>query len=150
MNQRNKVINLAIQKFLNLLADHSQDEFCNYLYLELTLGDNIIDSSLLECLVSEVLEDNGSFKTKDGIHCTMDDLIKQIISYINLSLQTTLVNWEDEIIEKYGEFAYDYGIEWYLQQALFGKNTFNRYSNGSREMVRKYFLKPSRSKYISL
>jgi len=148
VDKRDLVINQGEEILLNKLKDHIENEFCNYVYLELTLGEGIEDY-YINCIKNEMLTVNGAFKIKklkkDGkkVHHSMDDLLNLLIYFLSISLgKRALANRAKEIVEKYGSTVYLEGMEYYLKETLLGikSDYFDKLRNDFEKMIEEYIL----------
>jgi len=150
VDKRDLVLNQAKEILLNMLKDHADNEFCNYVYLELTLGEDI-EQCYINRIKNDILRVDGAFKIKKneprnrkGGRYSMDDLLDSLIHYLSIGLRDkVLVNRAEEIIGKYGTIVYLDGIERCLKETLLGmkERYFNKYYNDFEKMIEEYILR---------
>lgn len=149
-DKRDLVLNQAEELLLNMLKNHIDNEFCNYVYLELTLGGGIGESSAY-CVKKEMLRVDGAFKVKkrklknrNSEQYSMEDLMECLIHYLGVTLRTeALADRAEEIIKKYGTTTYFDGIDYYLKETLLGikAKCFDKHYNDFEEMIEEYILR---------
>lgn len=148
IDKRDLVLNQAEEILLNMLKDHMDNEFCNYVYLELTLGAGI-EQHRINYIKQNLLRADGTLKVKKNKNgkneCySMDDLLESLINYLSTSLrERTLADREEEIIKKYGNTAYLRGIRYYLKEILLGIKSYysDKLHNDVEKIIEEYILR---------
>ena len=146
VDKRDIVINQAQEILLNLLKEHIEDELCNYLYFELTLGECIA-----ECYINHIkknlLKTDGTFKVKKfrtdktKERYSMDNLLDCLIEILNNSFWTRKVSDRlEEIGKKYGYSICLEGIGYYLRKVLLNVEEKNVCYNNLKKMIDEYIL----------
>jgi len=149
-DKRDLVMNQAEEILLNRLKDHIDNEFCSYVYFELTLGAGIEDY-YINHIKNDILRADGTFKVKKNKsknkkneQYSMEDLLNSLIYYLSVSLrERVLADREEEITRKYGNFAYLGGIGYYLSEILLGikSNYSDKHHNDLEKMIEEYILR---------
>lgn len=143
VDKRDSVMDETIKTLLELLKEHQEDDFCNYVYLELTLG-GILDLRDINRIKNGMLTFNGEFKCKGCLieHYSMDDLLNCLIEILNTSLwEKKLVDNSEEIIKKYGGANCVSGIGYYLRKVLLNIEEPSVCYNNLKKMIEEYVLR---------
>lgn len=148
INKRDLVLNQAKEILLNRLKDHIDNEFCSYIYFELTLGAGI-EEYRINRIKDEMLTLDGTFKAKaykkngEHVYYSMNDLLNRLVYFLSVSLrERALKDRAKEIVKKYGNTNYLWGIRYYLKATILGMelNYINRHRDAIEKMIEEYIL----------
>jgi len=148
VDKRDLVINQAKEMLLNMLKDHKDNEFCNYVCLELTRKE-CIKERYINHIKDEMLTPTGRFRIKNykngkRVYYSIEDLLEPLVHFLSMSIgERVLIDKGEEIVEKYGLIALLEGVECCLKEALFGtkEEDLEECYSDFEKMIEEYILR---------
>lgn len=158
VDKRELVIKQAEEMLLNMLKDHKDNEFCNYIYHEIIRGEGIEEYATIyikhatNYIKDVMLTPTGRFKIKNykngkRVYYSIEDLLDPLAHFLSMSIgERVLIDKGEEIMEKHGLATFLGllgGIDYYLKEILFGiKDKYlDECYNDFEKIIEEYILR---------